>query len=107
MNDTYTTIRVSGTGEYIEKKSKFIGEVHFAKTLPEAEAFLQAVKDAFISRSSTLSLQDQTYFVQADIKKDNEARPAGWYAPIRRQSRQPLQMLRRSLSHAVCFCATK
>ena len=41
MNDSYTTIRVSGTGEYIEKKSKFIGEVHFAKTLPEAEAFLR------------------------------------------------------------------
>ena len=47
MNDTYTTIRVSGTGEYIEKKSKFIGEVHFAKTLPEAEAFLQAARKRY------------------------------------------------------------
>ena len=47
MNDSYTTIRVSGTGEYIEKKSKFIGEVHFAKTLPEAEAFLQAARKRY------------------------------------------------------------
>ena len=47
MNDSYTTIRVSGTGEYIEKKSNFIGVVRFAKTLPEAEAFLQAARKRY------------------------------------------------------------
>jgi len=58
---------------YNPEKHKYMIQEETYGNIINREAFLQAVKDAFISRSSTLSLQDQTYFVQADIKKDNEA----------------------------------
>ena len=58
---------------YNPEKHKYMIQEETYGNIIDKEAFLQAVKDAFISRNATLSLQDQTYFVQADIKKDNEA----------------------------------
>lgn len=43
----YRTIRTSGQGEIVEKKSRFIGEVHFAKDLSEAESFLAAARKKY------------------------------------------------------------
>lgn len=46
MNE-YRTIRKSGQGEITEKKSRFIGEVHYAKNLSEAESFLSAARKKY------------------------------------------------------------
>ena len=46
MSD-YKTIRTDGQGEIIEKKSRFIGEVHYAKDLSEAESFLTAARKKY------------------------------------------------------------
>jgi len=46
MNE-YRTIRKSGQGEITEKKSRFIGEVHYAKDLSEAESFLSAARKKY------------------------------------------------------------
>lgn len=46
MNE-YRTIRKSGQGEITEKKSRFIGEVHYAKNLSEAEGFLSAARKKY------------------------------------------------------------
>ena len=46
MSD-YKTIRKDGQGEIIEKKSRFIGEVHYAKDLSEAESFLTAARKKY------------------------------------------------------------
>ncbi|MDO4804355.1 MAG: YigZ family protein [Lachnospiraceae bacterium] len=43
----YRTIRTSGQGEIVEKKSRFIGEVHFAKDLQEAESYLAAARKKY------------------------------------------------------------
>lgn len=45
--DNYKTVRTSGQGEYIEKKSRFIGAVYHAETLEEAEAFLAAARKKY------------------------------------------------------------
>ena len=43
----YRTVRMSGYGEIVEKKSRFIGEVHFAENLAEAESFLAAARKKY------------------------------------------------------------
>ena len=58
---------------YNPEKHKYMVQDETYGNIINREAFLQAVKDGFLNRSSSLSIQDQTYFVQADIKKDNEA----------------------------------
>ena len=45
--DSYKTIRTSGQGEYVEKKSRFIGAVFHAETLEEAESYLAAARKKY------------------------------------------------------------
>ena len=45
--DSYKTIRTSGQGEYVEKKSRFIGAVYHAETLEEAESYLAAARKKY------------------------------------------------------------
>ena len=58
---------------YNPEKHRYMVQNETYGNIIDKDAFLQAVKNGFLSRSSSLSLQDQTYFVQADVKKDNEA----------------------------------
>ena len=44
MNKEYKTIIEDGTGEYVEKKSRFIGYIHHVDNEEEAEAFITAIK---------------------------------------------------------------
>ena len=45
--DSYKTVRTSGQGEYVEKKSRFIGAVYHAETLEEAESYLAAARKKY------------------------------------------------------------
>ena len=45
MAESYVTVRGYGSGEYVEKKSRFIGSIAPVADVGEAEAFL-AVKSA-------------------------------------------------------------
>ncbi len=47
MDNSYKTIRTSGYAEIIEKKSRFIGEVHFAASREEAEDFILKAKKRY------------------------------------------------------------
>ena len=44
MADSYVTVRGYGSGEYVEKKSRFIGSIAPVADVGEAEAFLAEVK---------------------------------------------------------------
>ena len=44
MNKEYKTIIEPGTGEYVEKKSRFIGYVRHVESEEEAEAFITEIK---------------------------------------------------------------
>ena len=44
MADSYLTVRGYGSGEYVEKKSRFIGSIAPVADVGEAEAFLAEVK---------------------------------------------------------------
>ena len=44
MNKEYKTIIEDGTGEYVEKKSRFIGYIHHVDNEEEAEEFITAIK---------------------------------------------------------------
>ena len=46
MND-FRTIKTSGYGEIVEKKSRFLGEVHHVETEAEAEALIAAAKKKY------------------------------------------------------------
>ena len=45
--EEYRTIGAAGFGEYVEKKSRFLGAVYPAKDLSEAEGFLQAARKKY------------------------------------------------------------
>ena len=47
MLQSYLTIRGSGAGEYTEKRSRFIGEVHHVESEAEAAALLQAARKKY------------------------------------------------------------
>lgn len=47
MVEEYRTIANAGFGEYVEKKSRFIGAVYPAKDLAEAEGYLQAARKKY------------------------------------------------------------
>jgi uncharacterized YigZ family protein len=45
--DSYKTVKAAGQGEYVEKKSRFIGAVYHAETLEEAESYLAAARKKY------------------------------------------------------------
>ena len=58
MSD-YKTIRTYGQGEIIEKKSRFIGEVHYVKDLSEAEASIGDTQVGIIAFSAVCVKENQ------------------------------------------------
>ena len=57
---------------YHPEKHKYKIKSETYGNLVNKEPLLQGLSDAFISRSPTFSMQDQAYYIQADIRKDSE-----------------------------------
>ena len=57
---------------YDTDKHKYMIQSETFGNIVNNETFLHGVTDAFVNRSPSFNLQDQTYFIQADIRKDNK-----------------------------------